>query len=296
MSGGSESGRTLCATPGHEAEPAVAMCLTCGAWVCAACRVVAADAVARCPEHVEDGPAPAVEDAPPPAVEDAPPSAPSESAEAPESRQSPEAERDAGLHTRLTGLEPLPWEMPERYGPVAGLWQSFLVMLRNPVAYVTRIPWVRSDLRTPLVFGVTCAIIGQVALVLWMLALGELDRHLGPLFEPLGVDARTGVALSMTLVPLLVTLRLLFFAWTAHLLLRLFSLVRRPFESTLRVYCYAAVAQLFHVVPGAGPFIAMGFAGILTMTGLRLAHGVTSVQAMLGMIPYLLGILTGLGL
>jgi hypothetical protein len=40
----------------------------------------------------------------------------------------------------------------------------------------------------------------------------------------------------------------------------------------------------------------MGFAGILTMTGLRLAHGVTSVQAMLGMIPYLLGILTGLGL
>lgn len=291
MSGAAESGSSLCATPGHEAEPAVALCLTCGAWVCAACRVVAADAVARCPQHVEDGPAPEVESDPAPADESGPAPA-DESGPTP----APDDDRDAGLQTRLTGLEPLPWEMPERYGPVAGLWQSFLVMLRNPVAYVTRIPWVRGDLRTPLVFGVTCAIIGQVALVLWMLALGELDRHLGPLFEPLGVDTRTGVALSMTLVPLLVTLRLLFFAWTAHMLLRFFSLARRPFESTLRVYCYAAVAQLFHWVPGAGPFIAMGFSGILTMTGLRLAHGVTPVQAMLGMVPYLVGILTGLGL
>jgi len=272
-----------CGTEGHADRPAVAMCVVCGAWVCAECRQVAADGLARCAEHTNAGSERTPE---PPPTPVATPSAP----------KPPPRTPDTAPQTTLSGLEPHPWEMPERYGPAQAIGHALVQMVKNPITYMMRIPWQRNDLRTPMIFGVTCALIGQVAVVLWALTLGELDAHIAPVFEPLGVEPRTGVLIGLTVVPLLVTARLLFFAALAHMLLRAFSLGRRPFEATLRIYCYAAVANLFQLIPGPGIFIAMGFAGMLTMTGLRVAHGVTPGQAVLGMLPYLAGLLLGIGL
>lgn len=270
-----------CGTEGHADRPAVAMCVACGAWVCAQCRHLAADGLARCAEHANAASEPTAEPAPAVARP-----APNPAPRAP----------DTAPQTTLSGLEPHPWEMPDRYGPAQAIGHALVQMVKNPITYMMRIPWQRNDLRTPMIFGVTCALIGQVAVVLWALALGDLDAQIAPVFEPLGVEPRTGVLIGLTVVPLLVTVRLLFFAALAHLLLRAFSLGRRPFEATLRIYCYAAVANLFQLIPGPGIFVAMGFAGMLTMTGLRVAHGVTPGQAVLGMLPYLAGLLLGIGL
>lgn len=274
--------------PIHPGAAAVASCVGCGRWVCDACRRVDDDGLCQCPACLsgtepftpgqDAGEAPAAARAP---ASDAP--APREPAarEALPARPSPPTPSDAPPIMTL-GPTPIPWERPEGRDVMAFLLTAREAML-GPTRYMGRVPWVRGDLRTPLLFAVLAGVIGQLC------ALGQV-AFFSPPTPVAGLGALPpGLALaSAPLLPLVVLVALFLKAGSAHAMLRLAGAPPRPFEATFRVFAYAEVASLLLIVPWVGPLAARFYVIFLLLTGLRFAQVAGFSASLLALAPSLL--------
>lgn len=258
----------------HPEVPAVASCVSCGDLVCGACRQHAEDGRTLCPtcapvelrlETAAPPPAPTI-DISLPAAEPAAPALP------------------PVIDLPLTWI---PWEQESRLGTLGALYYSLMWALRGPIHFMNRIPWVRGDLRTPLIFALLAGIIGRVGdTALAMLVPADM-LPANPLTAELGVHPAVARLLLMPTFPLAICLRLFLISVLAHGLLKLAGAARRPFEATFRVHAYAGVATMLLAVPLLGSIAEPFFSVILLLAGLRAAHGLTMAQALLGLLPTL---------
>ncbi|MCB9527056.1 MAG: hypothetical protein H6703_03865 [Myxococcales bacterium] len=252
------TGGLCCAV--HPEAPAVAACVECGRLVCAVCRAVDVDGLSRC---VECRAAPSPPDRPPQHALTAP----------------PEPAADASEHL---GPTPIPWERPEG-GDIAAFFATAREALLGPTRYMGRVPWLRGELRTPLLFAVIAGVLGQLALIVQTAFFAPPAVAVGLAALPPGLALATA-----PLLPLVVTFALFLKAGAAHAMLRVAGAPPRPFEATFRVYAYAEVASLLLVVPWIGPYAARFYVVFLLLTGLRFAQAAGFSASLLAMAPTLL--------
>ena len=282
----------------HPDTGAIAACAECGDLVCAACRRVGEDGLGRCPGcSAIDEPDAQVEPEPSeladalvtlePGVSLA--ALDSEAPVATEPEPEPvEAEPDT---VDDSGLAPIPWEHPERFGDTAAFRMSVTQAVFAPMQFMTRVPWVRGDLQTPLLFAVLCGVLGFMGMTL-VGSVFPLPQAPGSTFAlgPLGVLPPTVARLvQMPLLPLTLTLVLFMQSGLAHVLLSAVGATRRPFEATFRVFCYAQVASLFLIIPKAGPHVNVMFTVLLVLSGMRAAHATTFATGLLALTPVIIG-------
>lgn len=273
--------------PAHPEAPAVAACVACGRWVCADCRRVEADGLARCAQCVAEASAP-----PEPAAAARPEPPPSDRPTAPDPPAGALPLAATAAHppgaaeptVQVVGPIPVPWEEPRRHRDLPAFLLTAREALLGPTRYMGRVPWQRRDLRTPLIFAVLAGVIGQLGLIL-------ITRFVGP---PAGLSSAAGGfaqlpiggALATTpLLPLMVTVSIFVGSWLAHAMLRLAGDPPRPYEATFRVYAYAEVSSLLLLVPWVGPYAARFYFVFLLLTGLRLSQGAGFSASLLAMAP-----------
>lgn len=296
--------------PAHPDAPAIAACVQCGRWVCAACRRVGDDGLGRCTEclpadeaALEDGlpetpeNREVISDVPadaepsgeiPPAVHaptaQATPERPAASraptAEAPDEPPRPNADVPS---IQVVLPSPVAWERGGRLGDLQAFVLTARQALLGPAQYMGRIPWMRRDLRTPLLFAVLAGVVGHLGLML-------LTGLTGP---PIGMGGATGLT-DMTLggslalaplLPLMITVSIFVGSWLAHLMLRLAGDPPRPYEATFRIYAYAEVSSLLLLVPWIGLYAAQFAFIFLLLTGFRMAQGAGFSASLLAMAP-----------
>jgi len=270
----------------HPDRPAVASCTSCDALVCADCRRADPDSLTLCPRCavVDDVDGAIDVDWPPAPTWSVPP--PALPAPDPTPRLSPPPDV-AGV----AGPEPLPWEQGGRYGTFEALGRTVIDALRAPFTFMGRIPWVRRDFRTPLIFALLCGLLGQVPL-----QLGQTDA-MASIWKTLGVDPLAGTLIALSMMPLVLALEILLESALAHGLLRLIGANARPYETTFRVYCYANVSAIVLMVPYLGFLVQPFLMVIFLLSGLRIGQKTTFTQALLGLAPHLLlPLLVGLGM
>ncbi len=199
---------------------------------------------------------------------------------------------------RAAVATPLAWDAPESHAALPALFLTLFALVRSPLLGVLRIPWEQRDYVSPLVLYTVSGIVGQVGMLLIALAIsdaGALEAALGPHFEPFGVPPVAGALLSVTALPLLLTIRLAATSAISHASLRLIGATTRPFEATFRIYAYSGVAALLALLPGLGGLLSSSMSLLLVLIGLRIAHRATPMQALIGAIPFLLGLIADLG-
>lgn len=291
--------------PAHPTAEAVAACVQCGRWVCADCRRVGEDGLGRCAECVDDATAaePELPEAPtgPPDLDppEAPNTASADEEDADDAAAAPPPPdplpatrppptwvppRPAEPEMKIVGPTPVPWEQSGRHSDLQAFVLTAREALLGPARYMGRIPWVRGDLRTPLVFALLAGIIGQLGLML-------ITRFVGP---PAGMTGAAGgfsqlpvgsALATAPLLPMMVAVSIFAGAWLAHAMLRLSGDPPRPFEATFRVYAYAEVSSLLLLVPWIGPYAARFAFVFLLLTGFRMAQGAGFSASLLAMAP-----------
>lgn len=263
--------------PAHPGAAAVAACVACGRWVCPACRRVDDDGLTRCAQCAA-GEAPDAEPAEAPEAEHAPEPRrlPVPAAGRPRTAPPPEVE--------VVGPTPIAWEQPARHGDGPAFALTAREALLGPARYMGRVPWLRGDLRTPLVFAVLAGVLGQLGLMLAHHLIGPpvgLSGAVGGL-----ADLPPGAGLAATpLLPLMVTVSIFVGAGLAHAVLRFAGNPPRPFEATFRVYAYAEVSSLLLWLPWIGPYAARFYFVFLLLTGLRFAQNAGFSASLLAMAP-----------
>ena len=279
----------------HEERGALAACAECGDLVCAACRRLDPDGLTRCPDCTE------AEEEPP----EASPELTAEPADAlvtvesgaqlavlgdePPTGEDAPAEAAGDLDVvAVTGQVPIAWEHPEAHGDLAAFRATVANAVLGPIQFMNRIPWVRGDLRTPLVFAILCGVVGYVGMVL----VGTLVTPVIPLAPSLpgmgSLPSSVRWLIIMPLLPITLAGALLLQSAIAHALLAAVGATRRPFEATFRVFCYANAASLFMVIPVAGPHIGVMFTVLLVLSGMRAAHQTTFATGLLALTPMFL--------
>lgn len=243
----------------HPRQPAVAACAECGLLVCPGCRRITPEGTSQCIGCQR-----------PKAAQSA----------APDPRESPTVE----VKVTLSHARPIPWEQPDSVGDLVAFQRSVFSALRAPTAFMTRIPWVRGDLRTPLLFAIGCGAIAAVAIIIQML------------FAPSATvpGTRLPLAAAMLLlapaIPLLITAQVFLQAGLGHLLFNLFDRDnQQPFEATFRLYAYSQVALIAWWVPFIGSYLETFYTVFLLLSGARTTRGRRFGIGLLALLPVLLG-------
>lgn len=195
---------------------------------------------------------------------------------------------------------PVPWEDSTLRAPTAFL--RTLKALTRTAEFHATLPWT-GGLRAPITFAVTAAMIGALAAVAFtaltaLVGGGAMDamratvlktapdsevRELYRLLFDLAKGAqaaelRMAVGLAL-LTPLLVPIELLIMGAITHGLARSLG-GQGTFEATVRAQGYAAGGQVLRVVPFVGGTLSFLAVVLLTVSGLRRAHGVTTPRAL----------------
>lgn len=251
----------------HPDAPAFARCVPCGRGVCGQCLSRDPDGLVQCVQCATGVDIDLVLAAREEEAE------PSESTSTPDLRSRADAEVVA-------------WEAARTTSDALAFWRTTVEGLSSPNRYMARIPWVRGDLRNPMMYGLLAGCVGQLALILQLAADAEAFQIPGVL---LSSGAITGLLLlSLCLMPLVLTLVLFVKSWIAHRLLRFLEAQARPFEATFRVFCYAEAAAILLIIPVAGPYAEKFFTVFLLLTGLRHAQGAGLWTSFVALAPVLL--------
>ncbi len=255
----------------HRDRAAAAACVECGALVCEACRRLDDQGFTLCPGCAGgEEPAPGEHDL-------------NEEAPALDAEVAVLAERPDPVQIRR--LEPIPWESGAYTNEAAALRDTVLQAVFSPITFMQRVPWVRGDLRTPLVFALVVHLVGILGAVFAGVPVWPEAQMPVPLGDLPGPVKQLVV---LPLWPILIALGLFVQAGLAHGVLGLIRAARRPYEATFRVFCYAQAAKVFLVFPVVGIHIDMMFTVLFVLSGLHAAHRTSFAAGLLALLPMML--------
>ncbi len=190
----------------------------------------------------------------------------------------PPYETPAGAGTREPGRPGLPWERRAELGPGTAVVQTISQVLRSPAATFRGMK-VDGGWGEPLGFAVLVGSVSSWIAQAWiMLASSLLSGRGGPSPEEVAV-ANAQEIWSALLAPFLVCAFTVVGAGIVHVLLMFFGGAPRPYETTLRVFCYGWSVGVLNIVPICGVLIGAIWRLVVEVIGLREAHPVPTGRA-----------------
>lgn len=165
----------------------------------------------------------------------------------------------------------LPWDNREQLGWFNALLETIQEVLLRPTEAFTRMQR-EGGLVNPLLYTLILGMVGAVAGFIFSVGFRAIgiggENGLGAL---LGAGASSFAILILT--PFLIIIFTFIFAGIIHLVLMLLSGANQPFETTLRVVCYASgSASILQLIPLCGSLIASVYSLVLNSIGLARAH------------------------
>ena len=201
----------------------------------------------------------------------------------------PGAARGAGGGLLEGETEDVPWEQPERYGYVIGLYQTILRVLFDLPRFFTALgsasaPWYR-PVAFYILLGIVQTLFGQIWFAFGFQAFGPsiTDPQAQALFGALAQESN--LPLTLILAPGTLAIQLLVYTSLFYLMLRLVHPEGVTFIRVLRVICYSAAPAVFCLVPLVGHLINPVWFAVCCFVGCKYALRLTWTQASLAIAP-----------
>ena len=180
------------------------------------------------------------------------------------------------------------WEDPEAAFP-GNLHQTWRRSVLEPGAFFAGLRFDRSVAR-PILYYLIISILGAGLLLTWGTILSASSSgFMGQLYElldPSGVSAVPGpmrstlLLVNFFLTPFLAVFYLVLWSMLLHFFILILGRQAGPLRATVRAVCYASGPGLFGVVPFVGGLLAYVWVAVLTVIGLREAHGMSTGKAL----------------
>lgn len=188
----------------------------------------------------------------------------------------------------VPGRPGLPWEHREKLGWLNALLETIQVVLLRPMEAFSMM---RRDggLMDPLLYTLILGMVGAVVSFIFSFGMRSFgigrENGIGALF---GMGAASFFMLIM--MPFIIVAFTFIAAGIFHLVLMLLSGAKQPFETTVRVVCYASgSANVLQLVPVCGGLLAMIYSIVLNCIGLARTHETDTWRAVVAVLsPVLL--------
>jgi len=189
---------------------------------------------------------------------------------------------DPASTTAVVTRSKTPWEDRAGTGFFTGFFKTLKEVLFNPAEFFKNMP-VTGGLTDPLLFALITGMLSLMAFYFWKILLLNTMQA----FIPSGMKGAAGqymfhgmgAAVLAFIMPLLIVMGLFISAGLLHLFLMMVNGARAGFEATFRVVAYGYSANLCMMIPFCGGLIAGIWTLVLTIIGLKEAHGTTGGKA-----------------
>jgi hypothetical protein len=179
----------------------------------------------------------------------------------------------------------IPWQCKERYPSVlAAMWETIKVVLLHPSRAFANMRVENSlaqSLLYTLILGSVCGIIGDAL----QSAVPTPFAGAAPFRQapPIGFGSgRTGVALFIVLVPVIVVVGTFIVSGITHLALIIVNGANKGFEATFSVMAYCGgSAAIFGLIPFCGSWVMGVWSIVVEIIGLARAHQTSMGKAAL---------------
>jgi hypothetical protein len=141
---------------------------------------------------------------------------------------------------------------------------------------------VTGGLSDPLLYALIVGMAGVMTSYFWQILFQEtFQGFMTPDMKGAGLDffRNIGMAAVAIVSPFLIIFGLFLWSGFLHLLLMLVRGAKNGFEATFRVVSYANGANLFLAIPFCGGMIALIWTMVISIIGLKEAHGTSGGKA-----------------
>jgi len=198
---------------------------------------------------------------------------------------------ELGLERREGLRVGVPWERTVPGMSFGGLVQTTRMLLFTPTDAFAMMR-LKGMMAAPLVYLAALGTVGTFFGLLWQSwARAMLGSVAGGNLQSLAMSNSYGV-ISFVVAPFVILLMAVLATGVHHLSLLLFGGAPRPPEVTLRVVCYAwGASYVWMLIPICGGLVATVWGAVMTIAGLREAHGVPRGRAVAAVVvPYLVAV------
>ncbi len=179
------------------------------------------------------------------------------------------------------GRSKTPWEDREARGFFSGLFKTLNASLFRPSGFFKEMA-VTGGLTDPLLFALIIGMVGLMFSYFWQISLRSAMQDMVPAMQAAAgqhMFQGVGMAILAFLSPFLIILGLFISSGILHLFLMMVKGARHGFEATFRVVAYGYSANIFLVIPFCGSLLAVVWAIVLYIIGLKEAHETTGGKA-----------------
>lgn len=183
-----------------------------------------------------------------------------------------EAARTPGARHRTA------WEDRESLGFFGGLFKTLNDALFRPSEFFGKMS-VTGGLTDPLLYGLIVGMVGLMFSYLWQILMHGTMQNVMPGMQSQYLFPGMGLAFLAFFSPFMIIIGLFVSAGVLHLCLMMVRGAKYPFEATFRVVSYGSSANVFLLIPFCGNLIALVWAIVLYIIGLREAHETSGGKA-----------------
>jgi hypothetical protein len=182
----------------------------------------------------------------------------------------------------VTGVrEKTPWEDREVRGFFGGLFKTLNETLFRPSEFFKKMS-VTGGLTDPLLYALIIGMVGLMFSYLWQISLKSAMQDMMPGMQAAAgqyMFQGVGMAILAFFSPFLIILGLFVSSGILHVFLMMVKGARAGFEATFRVVAYGYSANIFLIIPFCGGLLAVVWAVVLYIIGLKEAHEITGGKA-----------------
>ncbi len=181
-----------------------------------------------------------------------------------------------------SGREKTPWEDREAKGFFGGLFRTMSEALFHPSDFYRRMA-TTGGLTDPLLFALIVGMTGIMFSYFWQILMRHAmhDMMIPGMQAAVGQQIFQGVALALLafFTPFLIVVGLFLSSGILHLFLMMVKGAKGGYEATFRVVAYGYSANIFLIIPFCGGLLAVVWAIVLYIIGLKEAHETTGGKA-----------------
>jgi len=177
--------------------------------------------------------------------------------------------------------EKTPWEDREVRGFFGGLFKTLNETLFRPSEFFKKMS-VTGGLTDPLLYALIIGMVGLMFSYLWQISLKSAMQDMMPGMQAAAgqyMFQGVGMAILAFFSPFLIILGLFVSSGILHVFLMMVKGARAGFEATFRVVAYGYSANIFLIIPFCGGLLAVVWAVVLYIIGLKEAHEITGGKA-----------------
>lgn len=182
----------------------------------------------------------------------------------------------------------VPWERPERYGHLRGLYQTIVRVMFNAPRFFSTLGKCRGSIMRPLGFYVLLGLFQTLVKLVWFQSVAPSVTD--PQVQELLSSTDMSVALTLLVAPAILAAQLFLYTALFFLMLRLVQPDQVVFATVLRVVAYSSAPMVVCAVPVLGPVVGLIWFAACCFMGCRFALNLQWHKVALALVPlYLIG-------